>query len=76
MPVDAWLDPDFEEHFLKRLAAIALARAYDANEENRAVGLARIPARCSPSEVKTRWIRNYWTGYSGLPGQQGTADLR
>ena len=26
VPVDAWLDPDFEEHFLKRLAAIALAK--------------------------------------------------
>ena len=26
VPVDAWLDPDFEEHFLKRLTAVALAK--------------------------------------------------
>ena len=79
VPVDAWLDPDFEEFFLKRLAVVALAKGIsrERKKSNRGEGA---PASSPPSEyfLETRGARvgQKIAGNAGLSSQQSSTDLR
>ena len=71
-PVSAQLDPEFEEQLLRRLATIAMAKGIRRDYVGRRVHAA--PDAAPSSEVNTHGQKA--VGHSGLPGDQGPADLR
>ncbi len=74
VPVDAQLDPEFEEALLKRLAAVALAKGIRPET----VARRRSPRSQSLTDQLPE-VNNdgqETAGDSGVPGQQGAAGLR
>jgi len=71
VPVSAQLDPEFEDRWLKRLVALALAKGVHRQADS--------PSRRPPPEpppLRGEFDGQETAGNSGVPGQQGPADLR
>jgi tetraacyldisaccharide 4'-kinase len=73
-PVSAQLDPEFEEQLLRRLATIAMAKGIRRDPVGRRAAERAKPDASPSLEVIERGQKA--VGNSGLPGQQGAADLR
>ena len=73
-PVSAQLDPEFEEQLLRRLAAIAMAKGIRRDYVGRRARSASAPLSKPKLEVNPHGQKA--VGHSGLPGEQGPADLR
>jgi tetraacyldisaccharide 4'-kinase len=72
-PVSAQLDPEFEEQLLRRLATIAMAKGTRRHHVGHRA-MARSTPEASSLEVIEHGQKT--VGHSGLPGEQGAADLR
>lgn len=75
VPVDARLDPEFEEQLLKRLAAVAMTKGIQRQPRSANRDAAHAPHR-PPIGDEVKESGQETAGYSGMPGQQGPADLR
>lgn len=71
VPVSAQLDPEFEDQWLKRLAAIALAKGVRRQADSPS-------RRPPPGPISSRGQSDGQeiAGHSGMSGQQGPVDLR
>lgn len=75
VPVDARLEPAFEEDLLKRLASVAMAKGI-RREHSGASRRARRTPPAPPIGDEVKHDGQETAGYSGMPGQQGPADPR
>jgi tetraacyldisaccharide 4'-kinase len=75
VPVSAWLEPAFEEDLLKRLASVAMAKGI-RREHSGASRRARRAPPAPPIGDEVKDDGQETAGHSGVPGQQGPADLR
>jgi tetraacyldisaccharide 4'-kinase len=75
VPVDARLEPTFEEDLLKRLASVAMAKGI-RREHSGASRRARRTPPAPPIDDEVKDDGQETAGHSGVPGQQGPVDLR
>ena len=75
VPVNARLEPAFEEDLLKRLASVAMAKGIRRDHARASRRTRRIPP-APPIVNEVKDDGQEIVGHSGLPGQQGPADLR
>lgn len=74
VPVSAQCDPEFDEALLKRLATVAMAKGI-RREQNGANRRHHAPSPL-PTHDEVNENGQETAGYSGMPGQQGAADVR
>lgn len=75
VPVEARLDPEFEEQLLRRLATVAMAKGVRRQSREASRQAARNPNR-PPIGDEVNESGQETSGYSGVPGQQGLTGLR
>lgn len=76
VPVDAHLDPEFEEQVLKRLATVAMAKGITRPQPQGANRGATRTSNRPPIGDKVQDSGQETSGYSGVSGQQGPAGVR
>ncbi len=75
VPVSARLEPAFEEDLLKRLASVAMAKGIRREHSGASRRVRRTPP-APPIGDEVKGDGQEIAGHSGVPGQQGSADLR
>ena len=75
VPVSARLELAFEEDLLKRLASVAMAKGIRRDHSRASQRSRRLPP-APPIVYEVKDDGQEIAGYAGVPGQQGSADLR
>ena len=75
VPVDAQLDPEFEEQLLKRLATVAMAKGIQRQPRSASRGATRTSNR-PPIGDEVIDSGQETSGHSGMPGQQSPTGVR
>jgi|GEM_PF-25059 tetraacyldisaccharide 4'-kinase len=75
VPVDAQLDPEFEEAVLKRLASVAMTKGIQRQPRSARRGVERAPNK-PPIGDEVIDSGQETSGHFGMPGQQSPAGVR